>query len=64
MYMNHTTNKHDECDEEKQIYREAYKRAGTRVQVMVKNQLEIVEVENELTLSSQIHSILFNDCGM
>ena len=40
------------------------KKGGPRVQGMVKNQLEIVEVEKTLTLSSQIPSTLFNDCGM
>ena len=52
MYIYHPNNKHDEWDEENQINREAKKREGPRVQGMVKNQLEIVEVKNNLTLSS------------
>ena len=40
------------------------KRADPRVQGMVKNQLKIVQVKNNMTLSSQIHSELFNDFGM
>ena len=40
------------------------KRAGPRLQGMVKTQLEIVEVDKNLTLSSQIHSTFFSVCGM
>ena len=63
IYMNHPTNKHDEWDEEKNIHREAYKRAGPRVKGMVKNQVEIVEVKKNLNMSAHIHSALINDCG-
>ena len=40
------------------------KRAGPRLQGIVKNQMEIMEVKKNLTLSSQIHSAFFSDCGM
>ena len=38
--------------------------AGPRVQGMMKTKLEMVEVEKKVTLSSQVHSALFSDCGM
>ena len=44
MDIKHPANKHGEWAEEKQNNREAKKRAGPRIQRMVKSQLEIVEV--------------------
>ena len=56
IYMNYPSKKHDDWSEEKQRKREALKMAGPSVQEIVKNKLDVVEVENS-SLCNHIFSL-------
>ena len=54
--MNHPSNKHDKWSLKKLMKREDYKKSGPSVLEIVKNQLEVVEVE-DVSLFTQIFSL-------
>ena len=64
MYMNHPENKHDECDEESQRKREAYKNVRPHRTRDSENSTGNNGSGKILTLSSHMQSVLCTDFGM